>query len=807
MDQQEVSVGLSTQEAKERLEKFGRNIIFKKSKISFFETFKHEVTEPMILLLIVVGVLYSIWGKLVDAITIFAIILALVLTEVFNEYRAKKTIDALEKLSAPKAKVIRDGKVTEIDTEEVVKDDILVLTPGTKVAADAVVEISLGLETDDSALTGESLPQKKEKGSMVYAGTVVLSGEGHAKVVETGKNTKMGQIAESIKTVKPPRTQLQLAMKSLSGKLVYVAIFFSIFIPLLGILRGQNFKQMVLTGLSLSFATIPEELPIIITMVLALGSYTLSRNNLLIKRLRAAETLGTVTIIVTDKTGTITEGKMKVASLFPVGQEKELLEKAFAATPLYTTNPIEIAIGEKAKEIGVKLDSEIYREGGVRGGRNTRSNIRKSNGVFEVFTIGAPEDVINISKDAPSNVKQFLDNEASLGRMVVGVAYKRIDESQKDKPFEEIENDMDFVGLISFEDPPRAGVEETISKVNKAHVRTMIVSGDYPLTVSAIGHAVGINCNEVITGVELDKMSDEVLREKVKKSCIFARSTPQHKYRIVKALQDNGDVVAVTGDGINDAIALKAADVGIAMGIKGTDVAKEAADAVLADDNYITITKGLFEGRKFYDNLKKGIKYYLTIKSALILVFLIPVILGLPMPFAPILIIVLELFMDLAASAGFVAEPAEKDIYVRPPRDPKENLFNTRTLLDIAVSSFLLFIGVLGVYLYARHITTDVKVMQTFAFSAWMFGYVLLAFTSRSEHEPLLSQGVFKNIIIDLWAILALAFILMGIYVPSIGNALNLAYIKPIELFLVFLVMFVLIGLLELRKYIAKRSY
>lgn len=797
--------GLSTQEAKERLEQFGRNIIFTKAKISFFETFKHEATEPMIILLIFVGVIYSIWGKLVDAITIFAIILTLVMVEVLNEYRAKKTIDSLEKLSAPKAKVIRDGKVTEIDTEEVVKDDILVLTPGTKIAADAVVEMSLGLSTDDSALTGESLPQRKEKGSTVYAGTVVLNGEGHAKVINTGKSTKMGQIAESVKAVKQPRTKLQLAMKSLSGKLVYIAIFFSVLIPLIGIIRGQSLKEMILTGLSLSFATIPEELPIIITMVLALGSYTLSRNNFLIKRLRAAETLGNVTIIVTDKTGTITEGKMKVALTSPEGNDKEIIEKAFAATPLYTTNPLEIAIEERAKELGVQLNSEIYREGGAGGERKTRTNIRKLGNTFEVFTIGAPEDIFKVSKDAPPTVKEFLDKEASLGRVVIGVAYKEIDEKDLDKPFEEIENDMNFAGLISFEDPPRKGVSETISKVNKARVRTMIVSGDYPLTVSAIGKAVNINCDEVITGEDLDKMGDEELREKVKKSCIFARATPQHKYRIVKALQDNGEVVAVTGDGINDAIALKAADVGIAMGIKGTDVAKEAADAVLADDNYITISRGLFEGRKFFDNLKKGIKYYLSIKSALILVFLIPVILGLPMPFAPVLIIVLELFMDLAASAGFVAEPEEKDIYTRPPRNPNENLFNPQTLTDIALSSFLLFIGVLAVYLFARHISSDVLVTQTFAFSAWMFGYVLLAFTSRSEKETLLSQGVFKNIIMDLWAIFALIFVIVGVYVPSVSNVLNLAYIEPIQLFFIFLFMFVLMGLLESRKFLSKR--
>lgn len=798
--------GLSTKEAKERLEKTGRNKIFKKKEISFFETFKHEVTEPMILLLIVVGIIYSIWGKLTDAITIFSIIFTLVIVEVLNEFRAKKTIDSLEKLSSPKTKVIRDSKITEIDSEEVVPDDIIILTSGTKVAADAIVEMSIGLQTDDSALTGEALPQDKEKGSNIYAGTIVLTGEGYARVINTGKNTKMGQIAESLKTVKQPRTQLQLAMKSLSEKLVYIAIFFSAFIPLLGIIKGQNLKLMILTGLSLSFATIPEELPIIITMVLALGSYTLSKNNFLVKRLRAAETLGNATVIVTDKTGTITEGKMRIASTYPENKEKELIEKAYASTPLYTTNPLEMAIEQKAKETGIKHNSEIYRERGIGNGKKTRTNIRKTNGIFEAFTIGAPEEIFKVAQDIPSDVKEFLNEEASKGRVIIGVSYKKLEERKKDKPFEEIEKNMDFTGLISFEDPPRQGVKETISRVNSAHVRTIIVSGDHPLTASAIGKAVGINCNEVIIGEELDKMNDNELKEVVKKSCIFARATPQHKYRIVKALQDNGEVVAVTGDGINDAIALKAADVGIAMGIKGTDVAKEAAEVVLADDNYITITRGLFEGRKFFDNLKKGVKYYLSVKTALILIFLIPVIMGIPMPFAPVQIILLELFMDLAASAGFVAEPEERDIYTRPPRNPKENIFNTKTVRDILINGTFLFIGVITVYFFARHITADIKVTQTFAFSAWMFGHILLAFTSRSEKETLFSQGVFKNGIIDLWAILAIGFILTGIYTPSVSKALNLAHILPQQLFFVFLFMLVLMGLLESRKYFAHKK-
>ena len=349
--------GLSSREAKEKLLKSGLNRIFKATEISFFGIARHEVTEPMILLLLVVGFFYSIWGKLEDAITIFIVIILLVFAEVYNEFRAKKAIASLEKIAAPRTRVLRDGKVTEIDSENVVPDDILILTSGTKVAADAKANTSIGMKFDESALTGESFPQDKEIGDEIFAGTIVLSGEGSAVVFATGKNTRLGKIATASKIIKPPKTQLQLAMKSLTGKLVFVALFFSIIIPLIGIIRGQDLKTMILTGLSLSFATIPEELPIIITMVLGLGAYTLSKNNFLVKRIKAAETLGNATVIVTDKTGTITENKMNIAAIYPADKRKEILEIALGSITEYSLSPLEQEIKNKAGEL--KMDAAL----------------------------------------------------------------------------------------------------------------------------------------------------------------------------------------------------------------------------------------------------------------------------------------------------------------------------------------------------------------------------------------------------------------------------------------------------------------
>ncbi len=803
------TTGLSSLEAEKRLEQFGPNIIFKSAKISFLGIAKHEVTEPMILLLLVVGFVYSIWGKLEDAFTIFTVIFLLVFAEVYNEFRAKKAIASLEKIAAPKTKVQRDGAIVEIDSENVVPGDILILTQGTKIAADAEVRQSVDLQSDESSLTGESFPQNKNNGSEVYAGTVVASGEGKAEVIATGKDTKLGKTADTLKQIKAPKTALQLAMKSLAGKLVYVAVFFSIFIPVLGVLRGQDLKLMILTGLSLSFATIPEELPIVITMVLGLGAYKLSKNNFLVKKLKAAETLGNATVIVTDKTGTITEGKMRIISLYPdnPGNNQEIIEKALYTVSQYSLSPMDQEIKNKAAQLKIanepsEISSEIIRQRNFGNGQKTKSVIRKIKDKYELFASGAPEEIFSMCKDADDETKTQLVEQTSKGRRVIAIAHKKLLVGEENLDFARLEKNLDFVGLISFEDPPRNGVKETITRAARAGIRTIMVTGDHVLTALSISKDVGISTkgDRVLTGEDLDRMSDEELRDVVKNVSVFARTSPQHKYRIVQALQKDGEVIAVTGDGINDVLALKGADIGIAMGNRGTDVAKEAGDVVLADDNYNTIAQGIFEGRKFFDNLQKGIKYYLSVKTALILIFLLPVIIGIPLPFAPIQIIILELFMDLAASAGFVAEPREKNIYSRPPRNPHEGIISERVVKDILIKGGALFVAVTSVYLFARFQGLSLIQTQTLAFSAWIFGHVILAFISRSDKETVFSLGIFSNRIISIWAMAAFVFLILGIYLPQLNAALNLSSVGFTQLVFTALAVTFVMSFLELRK-------
>ncbi len=794
--------GLTSDDARRKLSEFGPNRIAEPQKISFFRIARHEVTEPMILLLLVVGFFYSIWGRLIDSFTIFVVIFLLILAEVYNEFRAKKAIASVEKITAPRARAWRDGRIVEIGTGAVVPGDLLVLSVGTSVAADARIGRALGIQLDESALTGESFPADKRAGDQIYAGTIVLAGEGEAEVFATGGRTRLGQLASGMQEIRHPRTPLQIAMKSLVSKLVYVAAFFSVAIPVAGVFQGRDVRTMILTGLSLAFATIPEELPIIITMVLGLGSYTLSRNNFLVKRLRAAETLGNATVIVTDKTGTITEGRMKIISLYPRDREREIIGAALGSSAQYVLSPAETAIREKAAGMGIDADKdEAFRQRNFGyDEKKTKAVIRRRGGDFELLVSGAPEEVFESCRGVPGDAMERLSSETASGRRVIAVAQKLLPAGEENGDFRQLERDMDLVGLISFEDPPREGVKETISAVSRAGIRTIMVTGDHSSTALFIAQQTGVPAEKVYTGEEIDRFGDEELKAKVKEASVFARTSPHHKYRIVKALQEDGEVVAVTGDGINDVLALKGADIGIAMGRRGTDVAKDAAEVVLADDNYVTITQGIFEGRKFFDNLQKGIKYYLSVKAALILIFLLPIALGVPLPFSPIQIVILELFMDLAASAGFVAEPREKDIFSRPPRRRDEEVLSGPVIRGIFINGTALFLAVIFAYYYALHLGLGLAQTQTFAFSAWIFGHVILAYVSRSDRESVFSLGIFTNRIINLWAFASVLFLLAGISIPFLRERVRLADVASFRLAFIAAVTFLIVGSLEAAK-------
>ena len=792
--------GLTSEQARQHLAESGPNVLFAPKPLRFLSILWEEIREPMILLLLFVGVVYALTGKPEDALTIFAVIVLLVLAEVWNEFRAKKAIAALSEISAPRARVRRDGAVVEIASAEVVPGDVLLLTAGTRISADAALLRVTGLQIDESALTGESFPVEGAAGREVYAGTVVLSGDGEAEVTVTGPRTRFGQVAGQVAEARPPRTQLQLAMRSLSGKLVWVAVGFSVLIPVLGLLRGQDLRTMFLTGLSLAFATIPEELPIIITMVLGIGSLRLAQRNFLVKRLVAAETLGTTTVIVTDKTGTITESRMTVAATFPPDDRARIVGDALGTIVDYapTTSPIEIAVQDAGRDAGAVAPSvDIARLRDIGDGSKTKAALRGGT----LYVSGAAEEVLAACAEVPGGVAEEVAVQTRSGRRVVAVATREVPADLAEAPWSELERDLTFSGLVAFEDPPRPGVADTLRKLVAAGIRTIMVTGDHPETAAAIARQVGIATDAgVLTGNDLAAMDDDALREALATVSVFARTTPSDKYRIVTALQARGEVVAVTGDGVNDAIALRGADIGIAMGIRGTDVAKEAAAAVLADDDYVTIAQAVWEGRTFFDNLRKGVKYYLSVKVALVAVFLLPVLVGLPLPFSPIQIIVLELFMDLAASAGFVAEKAERDVLSAGPRSRNAALFDRAQLVDLFVKGAFLFAAVTGVYLWARAAGLHFEMQRTLAFAAWIVGHVALAVESRSDRQPLLSLGVLSNRVIDLWALAAAVFLVVWVYTPVLGAGLNLTAVPVLTLLGVAGAVVAWIALLEVWK-------
>lgn len=421
-------------------------------------------------------------------------------------------------------------------------------------------------------------------------------------------------------------------------------------------------------------------------------------------------------------------------------------------------------------------------------------------GSVHAYLTGAPEEVFARCREVPQALRTQLEAESALARRVIAVATGVIGAQVADKPFDELERSLDLVGLVSLADPPRQGVKATVTEVANAGIRTLMVTGDHPATAAAIAREVGIVADRVLTGEELDRLDDTALEQTVRDVSVFARATPQHKWRLVKALQKNGEVVVVTGDGVNDALALKAANVGVAMGMKGTDVAKDAAQAVLADDNYATLARGVFEGRHFFDNLRKGVNYYLAVKVALVAIFLLPVLFGLPLPFAPIQIIVLEMFMDLAASAGFVAEPAEPDITRRPPRNTATALMDGAAVRSIFFKGVLLFAAVMSAYAWATWRELSPAAVQTCSFAAWMVGHVTLAFISRSDRDPVVRLGVFTNRVMNLWAVAAIGFLLLSIYVPALREALHFACVAPSELLICAALALVWVAPAELRK-------
>lgn len=819
--------GLTGAEAATRLARLGPNDLPAQKSEPWWKQAGEALTEPLVLLLLAVGVLYAVFGERQDAITIFAVIVAVAGLETVNEARAKQAIASLSRLTEPEATVVRGEQPGLIPARELVPGDLVLLEAGHRVPADLRLLETAALRIDESSLTGESVPVAKTVGerllpetplgdrtNLAFTGTLVTGGRGRGVVVGSAGDTVLSRIAGLAAAAREPRAPLQQQQQQLASALLWLAIGVSVLVPALSIMiGGRPWRAALLEGLTLAFATIPEELPILVTIVLGIGAYRLSREHAITRRLQAAETLGSVSVIATDKTGTLTENRMRLAGLHADGATLPVaaIDSSPAARRLFLLaalatgtrarssdggkarfvgDPTDVALLEAAEAAGVLAvahEVRIERELPFDDVRKRIAVIYRREGEQRLALKGAPELILSSSTSVCLDGASVpLDEEtrnatsaailgmANAGQRVIGVAERHLPTGELGQDGT-VDQDLTFVGLIGLEDPPRSEAQATIASLHAAGINVIMLTGDHPATARAIATRVGIDATEVVEGNRLEAASVIDTAYLLRRSSVFARITPEQKLRIVQALQGAGQVVAVTGDGVNDAPALRQAEIGVAMGQRGTDVAREAADLVLSDDNFATVVSAVRGGRVLYDNLRKAVRYYLAAKVGLISASLLAVLAGVAVPFAPVQIIALELFMDLGASTTFVVEPAERNIMLRPPRNPRRPFLDRSMLVGIFGGGLALGAAVLVAYLWATGKGLGLEKARSAAFATWLIGHLVLAAHMRAEHESLLRGGFQLTLPFALWTLGVAALLVAVSAFPAVGARLHVS--------------------------------
>lgn len=833
--------GLKDKEAKKRLANSGYNELKRYKKVSPLQIFFSQFKNLLVIILFFATALSIFVGETVDAILILVLILILAVIGFIQEYKAEKALEALRKLTASKALVIRNGKEMEIDARELVPGDIVLLQTGDRVPADARIIEAISLELDESTLTGESVPVKKsvdvlkhatllqERGNMVFMGTVITNGRGKAVVVNTGMQTEMGRVAKIVQ-VEERETPLKAKLNQLSKHLTVLIAAISAVIFVVGLYKGEQITQMFLAAVALAVSAIPEALPLIVTVTLAMGVHQMVRKNSIIRKLPAVETLGSATVIACDKTGTLTKNEMTVQEIytdrlikvsgtgykpdgkFYIGNKEVDVTKDEKAMILLKASslcnnarldndvfgnwwvvgsPTEgalLTLSEKAGLKKLKHNYPLIAEIPFDSKRKLMTTINKENG-NTAYTKGAPEVLLKLcglEKSEREKTLKMNEDMTSRGLRALAFAYRKLPADLKEFTSEKVEKNLNFIGLVGMMDPIREEAKHAVKVARDAGIRTIIITGDHKLTTLHVTKQLGISADKPVTGEELDRLSDEELEKIVEDVNVYARTSPEHKLRIVKALQKKGHVVAMTGDGVNDSPALKRADIGIAMGVKGTEVAKEASDMVLLDDNFKSIVSAVNEGRKIYDNIKKSTLYLLSTAMGEVLLILVAVLAGLPLPFLAVQILWINIVTEGIPAIGFAFEREEPDTMKRKPRNPKEKLLTKDILYRMIGLGVLMAIGSLSLYLWYFE---DLAKAKTMAFTSLVMFELFNMFNCRSLKYPSFKIGFFSN----KWLFL-LVFIAFLLQVAAVQSQLLSSAFKIVPLTLSEWLISILVG-------------
>ncbi len=887
--------GLSSQQVQKNKESYGSNELASKKKKSLFTKFLEQFKDFMIIILIIAAIISGVVGYyegegFTDSIIILIVVIVNAIIGVVQESKAEKSLEALQKLSSHVAKVIRDGKVTVVPSKELVPGDIVVLDTGDYVPADLRLLEAVNLKSQEASLTGESVPAEKQiqaiqeekvgigdRTNMVFSSSLITYGRGTGIVVATGMNTEVGKIAGMINETADTQTPLQEKLNKLGKTLGIAAIIICIVIFVIGLCYGKDAIDMFMTAVSLAVAAIPEGLVAVSTIVLAIGVQRMVKKHAIVKKLPAVETLGSTTVICSDKTGTLTQNKMTVEKVFYHGklvnlkdidtkQDDEILEKLVYISMFcndtkvgednqLTGDPTETALVDMAFALdfnpAILEQYPRVKEIPFDSERKLMTTVHKfTNGKYLVYTKGGVDELLKVCNHYVENeeVKNDLENYkdtiakaneemAKHALRVLAMAYKELDHEPTEEEMKTIEKDLIYVGMVGMIDPPREEVKEAVAKCKTAGIKTVMITGDHKITAIAIAKALGIlqDEKEAITGAELEEMSDEELIKNVRNFSVYARVSPEHKVRIVKAWQANGEIVAMTGDGVNDAPALKTADIGCAMGVVGTDVAKEAADVILTDDNFATIVSSVEEGRRIYDNILKAIQFLISSNVGEVIVLFVAILItpllskwfnipvDLIVPLLPIHILWINLVTDSLPALALAVDPAEKDIMERKPLKPKQGVFTKGMVWRITYQGIM--IGLLTLIAFCIGLATPetnlpvveiigasgnvrvlsaeevrVEIGQAMAFTVLALSQLVHVFNIRNNKKSIFKTGIFNNSKLILATVVSAALMLVILFVPELRNIFSIPVLPIMNMIEVVILVFMPMVIVEIFK-------